>query len=239
MKIFLFLILSSTIFAVSAEPNILNYRNCSSINLKNADLTLALEDIPTEYSYSNKNYNFMTLPISSTDEKYCLIINNKNKVIIDAIPTMLQGMCGGKWDKKNEKPIWIADIGGGRGSLNYFNYYTADKLKKLKNSNSYEIKEIIESINCQLPTYTKIDVPELNDSAFYLYQLGFYKESLNILNHVIKLDSNRTVAYLNLADTYLALKNENQARKKYSIYYKKMEKSGLLNKIPNRIKKYL
>lgn len=239
MKRLLFLLFTSTIFSVNAGENFLHYKNCSPINLDNVKPTMTREDIPSEYLYSNKTYNFITLPITKDDERYCLIINNKNKVIIDAIPTALQGMCGGIWNQKSVNPIWVTDVAGGRGSVNNFNYNLAIELKKLNKSNKSEIDQIIENINCQLLTYTKSDILEINDVAFYLYQLGYYKDSLNILDHVIKLDPNRTVAYLNRADTYIALKNKVKAKKDYSNYYNQMNKLGLSNKIPKRVNDFL
>ena len=239
LKKTLFILLSSTIFSVHATPDFLSYKNCSPLNLSDANFSLSSKDVFPEYSYITKNYNFLTLPISDQDQRYCLIINNKNKVIVDAIPTMLSGMCAGKWDKQKDLPIWEADVGGGRGTVVYMNYSTSQNLKKLKKSEKLEIDEIIKSINCQLPVYSKNDVQELNDSAFYLYKLGYYNESLSILNHVVKLDPSRAVAYLNIADIYVAQKNELLARKNYAIYYAEMKKLGLLSEVPNRIKKYL
>lgn len=235
----LFILLSSVLFTANANSESLKYKNCSSINLSNTSVSSLSNVIPPEYLYSTKKYIFFTAPVVNEDERYCLIINKKNSVIVDAIPTMLRDMCGGKWDKTKDVPVWVVDVAGGRGAVDSFNYSTAQKLKKLKKLNKPEIKDIIDNINCQLSTYTKEDVQELNDSAFYLYQLGYYNESLKILNYVINLDSSRTVAYLNIADTYLALKNEDQAKKNYIIYAEKMKKLGLVSKIPNRIQKYL
>ena len=240
MKIkILFIILSSILFTANANTDSLKYKNCSSINISNINLDNLSRNSSRENSYITKKYNFFSAPISHEDEKYCLIINDKNKVIVDAIPTMVRDMCAGEWDRKKNTPVWMADIAGGRGSIDYF-YYSADqKLKKLKKLDKSEIQEVIESINCQFSAYTKDDVQELNDSAFYLYQLGYYSESLKILTYVIKLDSNRTVVYLNIADNYLALKNIDQAKKNYVIYAERMKKAGLLHKIPSRVKKYL
>lgn len=235
----LFIILSSTLFIVNATPNTYKYKNCSSINISNINFGNLSKNSSPEDSYITKKYNFFSSPFSHGDEKYCLIINNKNKVIVDAIPTMVRDMCAGEWDKTKNTPVWMADIAGGRGAIDYFDYSTDQKLKKLKKLDKLGIQEVIESINCQFSTYTKDDVQELNDSAFYLYQLGYYSESLKILTYVIKLDSNRTVAYLNIADNYLALKNTDQAKKNYVIYAERMKKSGLLSKIPSRVKKYL
>lgn len=239
MKNLLFLLFTSTIFSVNAGDLFLHYKNCSPISLDNVKPSMTREEIPSEYLYSNKTYNFMALPITNEDERYCLIINNKNKVIVDAIPTALRGMCGGIWNQKSVNPVWITDVAGGRGSVNNFNYNLALDLKKLNKLDKSEINKILEKINCQLFNYTKDDVLEINDVAFYLYQLGYYKDALRILDHVIELDPNRTVAYLNRADTYMALKNKVKAKKDYLTYYKKMNKLGLSNKIPKRVNDFL
>ncbi|NUG82697.1 tetratricopeptide repeat protein, partial [Acinetobacter bereziniae] len=124
----------------------------------------------------------------------------------------------GMWDKKEKTPVWVDDIAGGRGLVTYFHYNISNNLKNLNKNNISKIEQQITTLQCQLPFYNIDDVVELNDAAFYLNQLGHPKVSLEILKKVIQLDPNRTVAYLNLADAYLALKNKNQARSNYLIY---------------------
>ena len=222
-----------------AGLNISTYKNCTGIPLKalniKPDSNFSISDSYTKYGY---DYSTI-LDISNKESVECLIVNNNRKVILDIVPSMVNDSCSGQWDPNSKSPIWMSDIGGGKDGVNYLNYLSSDRLRKLNHKDTVDLNEIIENINCQMSTYTKFDAKELNDSAYFLYKLNRLSDSLKILNKVIELDPNRTVAYLNLADVHLGLKNEVQARKNYLIYSSKMEKLGLSKKIPNRIKKYL
>lgn len=232
-------LLSSICNYVYANDSFLGYTNCSALDLNHAQVSLSLKDIPKDYIYRTQYYSFLSLPIAKGNENYCLIINDKNQVIVDAIPKMLSNTCGGMWDKKESTPVWVDDIAGGRGLVTYFHYNISNSLKNLNKNNISKIEQQITTLQCQLSSYNIDDVVELNDAAFYLNQLGHPKVSLEILKKVIQLDPNRTVAYLNLADAYLALKNQSQAQSNYLIYANKMKKSGLSDQIPKRIFKYL
>lgn len=222
-----------------AGLNVSNYKNCTGIplkalNIKN-DSNFSILD-----SYKKYGYDYSTILDSSNKNSVeCLIVNNNRKIILDVVPSMVSDSCNGQWKQNSKSPIWMSDIGGGKDGVNYFNYLSSDRLRKLDHKDTVDLNQIIENINCQMNTYTKFDAKELNDSAYFLYKFDRLSDSLKILNKVIELDPNRTVAYLNLADVHLGLKNEVQARKNYLIYSSKMEKLGLSNKIPNRIKKYL
>ncbi|NIE95872.1 tetratricopeptide repeat protein [Acinetobacter sp. Tr-809] len=222
-----------------ADLDIKNYKNCTGLPL------VELNDHPNRVfsiidSYQSDHFNYSTvLDRSNTEMVQCYVTSNDRKVILDTIPSMISDSCSGQWDKTSKSPVWMADIGGGKDGVNYFHYLSSEQLKQLNKSNVSEIKQIVEGIDCQLSSYKEQDVAELNDAAFFLYQLGYYDDSLRLLNHVIKLDPNRTVAYLNRADTYLVLKNVGKARKNYMMYADQMKKLGLSNKVPLRIKKYL
>jgi tetratricopeptide (TPR) repeat protein len=239
MKKFLLIFLSITCYTAHAEFNLSNYKNCSPIDIDDTKLDLSINTIPKENLYSTKKYRFISLPVANDSGNYCLIINDQNKVIVDAIPKMIENMCGGRWDKKKSEPVWIDDIAGGRGSVIYFYYNTTHALKNINRKDLSAIQGFITTIHCQLSTYTYGDVIELNDTAFYLYQLGYHEASLEILKKVIQLDPNRTVAYLNMADVYLALNNHRQAKQNYLIYANKMKNARLTQQIPKRILKYL
>jgi tetratricopeptide (TPR) repeat protein len=239
MKKIIFIVLSSSCFTAHADYNLQDYKNCSFLALDQAKSSLSVDKVPEDYLYKTQKYSFASLPITKNDENYCLIINDKKKVIVDAMPKMFSNICGGKWDKNENKPVWIDDIAGGRGLVTYFQYDISDIFKNIDKKNSSEIAQQIATIDCQHSSYTIDDVVELNDTAFYLYRLGYDKASLNLLKKVIQLDPNRIVAYLNLADVYLALKNQSQARAHYLIYANKMKKSGLSHQIPKRVLKFL
>jgi len=224
---------------VYADLEIQHYKNCTGSPLKalQADSTLFFLTID---AYKNNQYNYAAiLDASETEMAQCLIVDQNRNVILDSIPSMISNSCSGQWDKQSHTPVWMADIGGGKDGVNYFYYLASQQLKQLNKRDVSEIKQIIAGMDCQLSTYRKQDAAELNDAAFFLYQLGYYDASLRLLNHVITLDPNRAVVYLNRADAYLALKNIGQARKNYVMYADQMKKLGLSNKVPLRIKKYL
>lgn len=225
--------------AAFANLDIQHYKNCTGSQLKALQANSTLFFLTID-AYKNNQYNYAAiLDVSETEMTQCFIVDQNRNVILDTIPSMISNSCSGQWDKQSHTPVWMADIGGGKDGVNYFHYLASEQLKQLNKRDVSEIQQIVGSIDCQLSTYRKQDAAELNDSAFFLYQLGYDDASLRLLNHVIKLDPNRTVAYLNRADAYLALKNIGQARKNYMMYADQMKKLGLSNKVPLRIKKYL
>lgn len=218
--------------------NLSDYKNCTGLSLESLRIKNH-SDFSVLDSYKENGYNYSVILNNVQNEKTeCFVINNR-KVILDIIPSIVRDSCSGQWDQSAKSPVWMSDIGGGKDGVNYFYYSSSNKLKKLSYNNNKEINEINENIRCQIDSYTKDDVRELNDSAYYLYKLGRFNDSLEILNKVIDLDPNRIVAYLNLADVYIALKNEGLAKENYLIYSKKMKKAGLSNKIQNRVLKFL
>lgn len=80
----------------------------------------------------------------------------------------------------------------------------------------------------------RILIPILNDYAFALQKVGRNSEAIPIFHEVIKLQTNRVVVWINIADSYWALKNYDEAGKNYSEYVLLMTKAGLKAKIPKR-----
>ncbi len=222
-----------------AEVNVKNYKNCTGIpqenlNIKSNSVFSAID------SYEKYNFKYsVILDISDKSSTECLVVNNNAKVILDVIPSIVTGTCNGQWNQNANSPIWMSDVGGGKNGIDNIYFLPSEKLKKLSHKDKIEIGQVVENINCQMDSYAKGDIRYLNDSGYFLYNLGYFNDSLRVLNKVIFLDPNRTVAYLNLADVYKALKNENKAKENYLIYIDKMKKMGLDDKIPHRVKKYL
>ncbi|SPL71880.1 tetratricopeptide repeat protein [Acinetobacter stercoris] len=162
-------------------------------------------------------------------------------MIIDVIPTMVSGLCGGQWKPNSSTPIWNHDVGGGRAGVDSIIFPPVECIKGYtkEDASKENIKEIVDNFKCVYTPYNKQDIRDINDFAFYLYKLGAFKPPLEILQDVIKLDPKRTVAYLNIADVYLALGNVQQAKKYYSVYYENMKRDGLLNKVPFRVLKQI
>ncbi|MFJ2685489.1 tetratricopeptide repeat protein [Pseudomonas sp. NPDC087342] len=86
---------------------------------------------------------------------------------------------------------------------------------------------------------SKYDFPQFpgwsNDLGFLLGETGYYQESIELLNAVIARNPNRTVAYLNLADSYWGLKDKVRAAKAYKQYAALMTDAGKASKIPARV----
>ncbi|WP_052707873.1 hypothetical protein [Vibrio neptunius] len=78
-----------------------------------------------------------------------------------------------------------------------------------------------------------------NNIAYYISKAGHHQSSIDILEDLIAIVPNRTVAYLNLADSYQALKKNKLAKKNYQMYYELMKKNNRSNKIPERVYIYL
>ncbi|MBN2586238.1 MAG: hypothetical protein JXR55_03005 [Candidatus Fermentibacteraceae bacterium] len=74
-----------------------------------------------------------------------------------------------------------------------------------------------------------------NDYGFFLEQSGMYEEAVEVLYEVLKLDSLRTVAYLNFADALWGLGETSNAGAYYEIYREMMEEAGLRDQIPGRV----
>jgi tetratricopeptide (TPR) repeat protein len=74
-----------------------------------------------------------------------------------------------------------------------------------------------------------------NDLGFLLGEAGYYPESIELLNAVIVNNPNRTVAYLNIADSYWAMNNKARAIEAYRQYASRMSVAGKASKIPARV----
>ena len=86
------------------------------------------------------------------------------------------------------------------------------------------------------PDYIIDSIPLMNDKAYYLEQMGVYKESIYILKKVISKDPDRVVAYLNIADAYWGNNEKEEAKESYKKYIDLMKNQGKnMNKIPQRV----
>ncbi|MDN3218824.1 hypothetical protein [Pseudomonas nunensis] len=74
-----------------------------------------------------------------------------------------------------------------------------------------------------------------NDLGFLFGETGYYGESVELLSAVIARNPTRTVAYLNLADSYWGLKDKVRAAKAYKQYAALMTDAGKVSKIPARV----
>lgn len=74
-----------------------------------------------------------------------------------------------------------------------------------------------------------------NDLGFLFEQAGYFNEAIELLNKVITEQPNRTVAYLNLADSYWAANDTTQATVMYKKYLAQMRNQGKTDKVPKRV----
>ena len=74
-----------------------------------------------------------------------------------------------------------------------------------------------------------------NDLGFLFEQAGYFSEAIELLNEVITQQPKRTVAYLNLADSYWATNNTDQAVAMYKKYLALMRDQGKTSKVPERV----
>lgn len=74
-----------------------------------------------------------------------------------------------------------------------------------------------------------------NDLGFLFEQAGYYPEAVELLKHITQKHPDRIVAYLNLADAYWAMGEQEKARKAYNQYYEKMVANQKQARIPQRV----
>ncbi|MGE4408409.1 hypothetical protein [Pseudomonas sp.] len=74
-----------------------------------------------------------------------------------------------------------------------------------------------------------------NDLGFLFEQAGYFSEAIILLNEVITKQPKRAVAYLNLADSYWAVDNTDQALIMYEKYLALMSNQGKISKVPKRV----
>ncbi len=75
----------------------------------------------------------------------------------------------------------------------------------------------------------------MNDYAFFLEQAKKYRESIEILNFVIKTTPKRIVAFINLGDAYYGIGDTDNAKNSYQTYIDLMKKNGKQKRIPKRV----
>lgn len=79
------------------------------------------------------------------------------------------------------------------------------------------------------------DIQTANNVAYYLEQHSDYKQASFFLEEIIKTSPKRTVAYINLGDSYWGLGKKEEAKEAYKIYIEQMKVNGKEKKIPKRV----
>ena len=112
-------------------------------------------------------------------------------------------------------------------------------LKECINLIELDSNDLFPKIQNSIKKYPKefYKSPEiLNNKGFFLYKYKYYKEALLFLNRTIELFPNRTVVYLNIADCYWKLKDNEKAITNYKKYLSLMQSQNKdLKKVPKRV----
>jgi len=74
-----------------------------------------------------------------------------------------------------------------------------------------------------------------NNYAYFLLEDHQYTKALPILEEIVLRFPKRTVAHLNLADTYYALREHEKAKKHYRIYRHQIEEKSTKKSLPERV----
>jgi len=86
---------------------------------------------------------------------------------------------------------------------------------------------------------SKENLSNYNDIAYYLQKQENHKLAIFILAKILSKFPDRVVAYLNIADSQMAMELEEDALKNYEEYLKLMKQKGKFKKVPKRVLKYL
>ena len=104
---------------------------------------------------------------------------------------------------------------------------------RTRSNNQYDLKYFQNILS--LNSIKKSNLVKYNNIAYYLEKAGAYKKSIYILERIIEKYPNRTVAYINLGDSYLKDGNKEKAIENYKIYVKQMKDKNKEKKIPKRV----
>lgn len=118
--------------------------------------------------------------------------------------------------------------------------------KLLKNSVNNVQNSSINFINIDILNLIISDIPinkynveYYNNIAFYFSKIKKHEESIFLLNKIISLFPSRTVAYINLGDSFWDMDKKEDALQNYRFYIELMTKQNKQSKIPQRIRNRL
>lgn len=104
---------------------------------------------------------------------------------------------------------------------------------KIKNRDKLDFFKIYNLLS--ISPITLKNIYKYNDIAYYLENAKAYKESIYLLEKILEKYPKRTVAYLNIADSYWGDKNKNKALENYKIYVIQMKENGKGKNIPKKV----
>ena len=162
----------------------------------------------------------INLDLSYPEERYPYY--NKEKIINRLIET--------EFCKKDEIVEGIAV-----NIENSLKIFPLDNLiEKIKNKDMEIDTYYIVNFFVKYPLENKT-LQKYNDIAYYLQQSNANDEAIFLLEKIIEKFPNRTVAYLNLADSYAGKGESEKAKQNYEKYISLMKQDGKESKIPQRV----
>lgn len=231
-------------FANAKSYDYKKFKNCSGADEVTISEMSNPKNIETSMVFNKSGYRFETIMYhykvilgkNLVTDSFCTTVDQNRKIIL-AVSKGSSTYCGGDWDQALNHPawkIWGDDSNDGRQELipSFILEKIIDSTQKQTGS---EIDSFYLNFKCMYQPYNKADIEEVNNTAFYLSQLGQPKKAIELLNEVIKLDPNRAVAYFNIADSYMGIGQKDLAIKDYKKYVQLMKAIKLDKKIPKRV----
>ncbi len=82
-------------------------------------------------------------------------------------------------------------------------------------------------------------VAALNDYGFFLQKVNRHSKAIEIFEMVLKIAPQRSVVFLNLADSYWEVNRWQKAKSNYQIYANRMDRQNNIQAIPKRVERRL
>jgi tetratricopeptide (TPR) repeat protein len=220
------------------------FKNCSGAD----EVTISEMDNPknieTTIVFNKNDYRFETIVYhykvrlgkNLVTDSTCTTVDQNRKIIL-AVSKGSSTYCGGDWDQALNHPAWkVWGDDSNDGRQEFIPSFILEKvIASTQKQTVSEIDSFYSNFNCMYQPYNKADIEEVNNTAFYLSQLGQPQKAIELLNEVIKLDPNRAVAYFNIADSYIGIGQKYLAIKNYKKYVQLMKANKLDKKIPKRV----
>ncbi|KAA1245172.1 M48 family metallopeptidase [Aquimarina sp. RZ0] len=103
-----------------------------------------------------------------------------------------------------------------------------------KSINLYGDKIVLDFVISNIRIVNE-NLSKYNDIAYYLEQSKAYDEGVFLLEKIVNEVPNRTVAYINLGDTYWGLGEKQKCKEAYKTYIEQMKTNDKASKIPKRV----
>ncbi len=127
-----------------------------------------------------------------------------------------------------------------RDDMCNINFYMENTLEEFIKRFKSDNQSIVKGINRYVALIGKFPLSlktllTYNNIAYYLQKTGANKESIYLLEKILKKYPNRTVAYYNIGDAYWELGDKEKAKQAYSTYIKQMKAKGKEKRIPRTL----